>query len=185
MASPKNPFIKIETQLRRAVNDTIPKAIGRMAVNHFKDSFDKQKFNDAGEAKWADVKRRDPESNWYGFKLGNKARRPLSQGGSRRRKFKDGREVNGNFSRARTTNKIMQVTNTLQGSIFVQSTSPRQVVIASSHPAATLLNNGGRFRVFGKATATMPKRQFMGPSRLLNAKLRKLIRTELKRAIRG
>ncbi len=184
MPTNKNPFERIETRLKRVFN-VLPMAIGRLAVNHFRDSFDKQKFNDAGQQPWAEVERRKPDSDWYGFKLGAAGRRPRKKGGRKARKFKDGRKAKGHFSQARTTNAIMQVTGTLRDSIFVLTATGKLVVIASSHPGAALLNNGGQMKVFGKHSATMPKRQFMGPSKLLTAKLRKMIREELRKAVRG
>ena len=42
------------------------------------------------------------------------------------------------------------------------------VNISAKGPHAKLHNEGGKFKVFGKTTATMPKRQYIGESKELN-----------------
>ena len=140
MAKYPNPFRNVEKRAKRALSITIPRGVARLGLNHFRDSFDMQRFNEPGSPKWEDVKRRDSNSDWYGFKLGNKARRP----GIRKRK-KDGR---GNFSKARTTNNILHVTGKLQQSIFIKQANIRSITWEASAPGAALHNRGGRFRVF-------------------------------------
>lgn len=172
MSKYNNKFILVYEKIARKMTITIPKGIGRIGLNEFRDSFTNQRFNDAGSPAWKDVKRRDPKSNWYGFKLGNKARRP---GVHTRKKL-----GKGNFSKARTTNAIMQVTGQLRDATFVKSANFREVVWANSSKQANLMNRGGRFRIFGKHSAVMPKRQFMGYSTRMMGKIRLFVRQEFK-----
>lgn len=176
MAKYKNPFDLVLKKAERRLAIDFPRAVGRLGVNHFRDSFDMQRFNEPGSQPWPDVKRRDPESKWYGFKYGNKARRPGVATRSR--------EGRGNFSQARTTNRILQVTGKLQQSIHVKQANIKKVTWAASAPGAQLHNRGGRFRIFGKKVATMPKRQFMGPSTRMMGQVRQLARKEFKSLFR-
>lgn len=172
----KNPFDKISIKVLHSIAVTIPQGIGRIAVNHFKDSFSMQRFNEPGSPPWQEVKRRQSNSQWFGFKYGNKARRP----GRKARK----KGANGNFSKAATTQSIMQVTGKLRDSIYVKRADRQAIIIANSAKQATLLNRGGRFRVFGKVAAKMPKRQFMGKSTRLMGKIKEFTRQEIHKAFK-
>jgi phage gpG-like protein len=180
----KNPFTEKHARLVRVMTQVIPHAIARMGVNHFRDSFSKGRFNDPGSPKWAEVERRKPDSPWYGFKAGAKARKP----GVKARRFKDEtrrKNAKGNFSKARTTNAIMQVTGQLRDSVHASHISPTRVTFSSSLPYAALLNYGGQVSVFGKARRKMPKRQFLGPSRRLMAEVKKMINHEVLKALKA
>jgi phage gpG-like protein len=154
----------MEKKLKKALETDIPRAIGRVGVNHFRDSFEMQRYNEAGSSPWTEVKRRQKGSGWYGFKYGNK----------------------GHFSSAATTRKILfgSGSSKLRDSIFVKEANARGVEWASSSDHATIHNRGGFVKVFGKNRAVMPKRQFMGIGTRLMGKIRFTIRTELKRALR-
>lgn len=52
--------------------DGVKKIMGVLAVNHFKESFDKEGFTDKTLKKWPEVERRKSTSPWYGFKYGVK-----------------------------------------------------------------------------------------------------------------
>lgn len=180
----KNPFDAKYARVQRLMRDVLPHAVARMAVNHFRDSFNMGKFNEPGSAKWAAPKRTDAQSRWYGFKLGAKARRP----GVKARKFtdKDRRaKARGNFSKARTTNATMQVTGQLRDAIFASEIRPNRVVIKNSLKYSSLLNYGGKMRVFGHGGHRMPKRKFMGKSTALIGKIQLMARQELLKALRG
>jgi len=118
-------------------------------------------------------------SNWFGFKLGAKQRRP----GVRPRK-KDGR---GNYSPAATTRAILfgSGSSRLRDGIFVAKATRQAVIVANRNKHASLHNTGGRFKVFGKRTAIMPKRQFMGTGTRLQGRLQEFLRIELKRVLKG
>ena len=64
-------FAKLFPQKMDEINqyvegDEIRDMFGTEAVNHFKQSFQDEGFTDETTQKWKDVKRRDPESEWYG-----------------------------------------------------------------------------------------------------------------------
>lgn len=150
---------KIKTYLGRSIFEVI----GTESVKHFRESFRNQGFTDNNLSKWPDVKRRDPNSSWYGFKYGNKR----------------------NFSDAATRRPILSDTKELEESInYRVNTSARKVIVSSDKIYAKIHNEGGTVRVFGKASAKMPKRQFMGDSKALVRKLEKEIINDLNNILR-
>lgn len=170
----KNAFSRTERKLKRALEKDIPDEIARVGLDHFKSSFEMQRYNEPGHAPWKEVKRRQRDSKWYGFQYGNKTKRPKKYGGGR------------NYSAAATTRAILfgQGSAGLRDSIFVKRKSAKGVVWASSSEHASIHNKGGRFKVFGKHAATMPKRQFMGTGTRLMGKIRRVVRKGLKNAMK-
>jgi len=152
-------FADKAAEVKAQINEALPKLVGGMHVDGFKESFDKQGFNDSGAAQWQDVKRRIPGSGWYGFQYGNTAK---------------GKK---NFSPSATTRSILLGHGSvgLRESIFLKRASRGRIVIASPLPYAKLHNEGGSMRIFGKTSGTMPKRQFMGNSKLLNKRAKLII----------
>jgi len=158
-----NAFDRIRTKVNGAVSMNIPQAIARVGLEHFRESFDLQRYNEAGEAPWAQVERRKRGSDWYGFRLGNKK----------------------SFSQAAITRNILygHASSKLRDSIFIKEASARGVEWASSSDHATIHNKGGMFKIFGKKRTAMPKRQFMGMGTRLRGKIKFTVRTELKRVL--
>ena len=155
-----NPdFSKMAGEIKAQINKKLPILVGQMHVDGFKDSFDKQGFNDDGAAQWQEVKRRIPGNNWYGFQYG------ASSKGKK------------NFSASATTRSILLGFGSvgLRESIFLKQASRGRIVIASPLPYAQLHNEGGTMRIFGKTSGTMPKRQFMGNSSKLNRRAKLII----------
>ena len=75
--------------------DDIKDILGTEAVNHYKESFHSEGFTDETLNPWAEVKRREPTSPWYGHS-----------------------GQTGKFSNARTSSKILSgETKELQNSI--------------------------------------------------------------------
>lgn len=74
-------FLKLDKVEKYLKNDAST-TIGVEAVNHFKESFEKQGFTDTSLEKWEEVERRKPDSSWYEFKYGSRIARP----GVKRRK---------------------------------------------------------------------------------------------------
>lgn len=139
--------------------------IGVQSVNHFKESFQNEGFTDEKLSKWERVKRTDPDSKWYGFQY-------LSS--SRGRKH---------FSTAATKRPILSgETQNLLNSIRYEH-SGRRVIIKSSTPYSKIHNEGGAMKVFRKGNATMPKRQFMGDSKVLRDKIRDKVKSRIKRIL--
>lgn len=158
----------------------LAREIGNEAVNHFKDNFRLQGFLDGGLQKWKDVKRRDPNSPWYGFDYrGNKSK-------GKKKKGKKGRKSrNANFSQAATQRPILTGTSMeLQRSLAykVNTASSRQISLAitSDKPYASVQNEGGMIKVFGKHTAVLPARPFVGHSKELDDKIDKIVLDYLK-----
>ncbi|RGP09281.1 phage virion morphogenesis protein [Parabacteroides gordonii] len=175
----QNPDIEkiIIRQVKKAnrwCKEKLPDLVGKEAVKHFKDNFRQEGFVDNGLLKWKDVKRRDPQSAWYGFdyKGEKRADHPVKYG-KKGKRLKDQKKLN--FSRAATRRKILTGnTLELQDSIrYIKA--PGQATITSDKPYASVQNNGGPIKVFGKKTVQLQARPFIGDSKELNEKIDKTI----------
>ena len=63
-------------EIERFRTEDLPEIIGVEAVRHYNESFVKEGATDRSFQKWPDVKRRDPQSPWYGFSLGANTPKP-------------------------------------------------------------------------------------------------------------
>lgn len=173
-------------QVERWARSELPRRVGREAVEHFKENFDREGFVDGDLKKWPDVKRRDPGSKWYGFDYRGEKRtsvafsRDRKTGKTRRAK----RQKKLNFSRAATRRKILNgPAHALQDSLRYVPTDGG-VRITSDKPYADLHNKGGTVKVFGRGTAHIPARPFVGDSKELNAKIDKIVDEGLDKILR-
>lgn len=147
--------------LERYVRTTLPTIIGVEAVNHFKESFVKEGFTDKNLSKWEQVKRRENTSPWYGYQYGKKG-----------------------ISNAATTRKVLTgVTGDLQNSIQWKLIN-RGVRVFAATPYAKIQNEGGTIKVFGKASAVLPARKFMGDSHVLRKRIVDELIKDFKRIMR-
>lgn len=126
--------------------------LGVEAVNHYKQSFQDEGFTDQVLNPWKDVKRRDPQSKWYGHS-----------------------GQTGKFSAARTTAKILTgETRELQNAITYRRIE-NGVRVSNDKPYASVHNYGGMAKIYGKKEFQMPQRKFIGKSAVLvkniNAKI--------------
>lgn len=150
--------------------DLVP-VMGVIAVNHFKANFRNQSFD--GQT-WANVKRRDPQSQWYGFEYKGERRtsvrftRNRATGKTQRAKKQD----KLNFSRAATTRKILTGHTGELGNTITYRPISLGVRVYSPKKYAAVQNNGGTIKVFGRATRTLKARRFIGQSQQLNNKLK-------------
>lgn len=150
-------------ELVRFLDVSVPKIIGVDAVNFYKKSFVDQGFTDKRLEKWQEVKRRVPDSPWYGFKYRSTAKNP-------NKASKDGAITN--YAPVATKREILSgETQELMNSIRWQKKG-FGVTITAGVPYAQIHNEGGKMKVFGKTPAEMPKRQFMGPSKVLEDQLK-------------
>lgn len=167
-------FKKLEQKLKSLenfINNELPTIVGVEAVNHFRGSFEKEGFTDTSLVKWKDVKRRDPNSAWLGFSYGSDASIPNAHPKRKEAKkpWKKRKESSmTHYSPTAIKTKILHSQkNDLKDSL---KWTRRQniITITASGEYAKLLNEGGAMKVFGKYNATMPKRQFMGKSQVMN-----------------
>ena len=132
--------------------------MGIEAVAHFKKSFENQGFTDESATPWADVKRRDPNSEWYGHS-----------------------GQTGKFSSARATAKVLSgETGELKEAIYFARTETG-VRVYNEKPYARVHNFGGMAKVYGKKAFQMIARPFIAPSKTMIVN----IRTELKARIKS
>lgn len=170
---------KKTAQVLGAINTRIPTVVGEMLVDGFKESFDRQRFNDTNSERWKEVERRKKESAWYGFEYRGDRRTSVAfvrdRKTGRTRRARSQRKLN--FSKAATTRAILlgSGSTNLRDSIYLHTARGAKVIIASDQPHAEVHNEGGKAKIFGKKEFTMPKRQFMGTSGKLNNKARGLI----------
>lgn len=86
-----------------------------------------------------------------------------------------------------TNNKILNKTGSLKNSIKARSNSNRSeysVTIYSNKVYADIHNWGQRGKAFGKYPFKMPKRQFMGYSKVLDKKLQRIFDLRIKRVFK-
>lgn len=161
-------------KLTQEVTRGILIVIGKEAVDRFRDNFHREGFLDGSLHKWKDVKRRDPQSPWYGFEYKAEKRLPGSRKNTQAKKRKP-----LNFSQTATVRKIlaskrMELHNSLRYHL-----QPGQVVIASDKPYAQVQNEGGTIKIFGKHPVKLQARPFMGPSIELDRKVEQQIRQRI------
>ncbi len=174
-------FSEINRELNRIanfVNREAKEIIAKEAVDFFTERFDEQK--DVHGKPWKEVKRRDSTSVWYGFQYGAKQKKPANHPSrwKAKRPYKR-RKPNPitNFAKVATKTPILSSQRSeLENSIQYKIVG-NKIVIFSDLPYAKVHNDGGKIKVFGKKTVTLPKRQFIGRSdeleRRIIAKLRK------------
>ncbi|MCI6278224.1 MAG: phage virion morphogenesis protein [Bacteroidales bacterium] len=135
--------------------------VGTEAVEHFRRSFEEEGFTDAKLNPWQDVKRRDPDSPWYGHS-----------------------GQTGKFSEARTTAKILTgETGHLRAS-FKYVPTANGVRVQNTAPYAAVHQYGLPAKVYGKKPFTMPRRPFMGDSQALRKLLTDAIINTVTKIIR-
>lgn len=162
------------------INGRIPKLIGEMLVDEFRESFDLQRFNDDGSTKWKQVKRRTVGSRWYGFQYGTNGAVPVGSRGytktgkPRRYGTRGGKT---NYSSAATTRNILLGSGSvnLQDSIYLHSAARAQVIVATDQPHAQVHNEDLEASVFGRRKFKMPKRKFMGHSKKSDREAKQII----------
>lgn len=172
MPEPTKDFQEKLNKLKEGLTRDIPVIVGKLAVDHFKENFHKQGFVNNGLKKWANVKRRDQSSPWYGFEYTGQKRTSVAftrskQTGKTQRSAK---QKPLNFSSSATTRKVLSSKRMELYNSIRYKTSGGQVVISSDKPYAQLHNEGGTIKVFGKHPVKIPQRQFMGESKELSDK---------------
>lgn len=117
---------------------------GVEAVNHFQSSFDNEGFTDDVLQPWAEVKRRQAGSPWYGHS-----------------------GQLGRYSDERTRAPILSgETRELRNAIRYVHT-PYGVRILNEKPYAAVHNQGGLAYVYGKVPFNVTARTFIAPSKML------------------
>jgi len=167
---------KIETILKKDAAGII----GTEAVNHFSENFEKQGF----EGKpWKDVKRRNPQSSWYGHRHGANANVPANHPRRKGAKGKYKRRKPAGITHysptATKTPVLSSERSELENSLYFKAGS-NKVSIKSDKEYAKVHNEGGTVKVYGKHKAKVPARPFIGPSKELNRKIENALTKKLK-----
>lgn len=140
--------------------DDIKDILGTESVDYFKESFQNEGFTDETLNPWKDVKRRDPESPWYGHS-----------------------KQTGKFSSARTTAKILSGEKLeLQNAITYRRIT-NGARIMNDKPYASVHQYGGRAKIYGKKEFQMTPRPFIGRSAILVSNIEAKIKREMIRIL--
>ena len=174
-------------QIKHYIERDAPRIAATEAVNHFKKSFLDEGFTDSSLVKWKPAKRTVSNSYWYGFEYGARVATPSDH--PRRWRAKGAykpRKANPvtNYSPAATKRKALSGrTGDLKDSIQYRL-EPGRAIIFSDQDYAAVHNSGGQASVFGRKTTTMPKRQFIGDSIKLKAKIKHELNKDINRILR-
>jgi len=140
--------------------DAIRDILGVEAVNHYKQSFANEGFTDEVLNPWKDVKRRDPQSKWYGHS-----------------------GQTGKKTTERMAAKILTgETRELQNAITYRRIE-NGVRVSNDKPYASVHNYGGRAKIYGKKEFQMPQRQFIGKSAVMVTSIKSKIKKEFVRIL--
>jgi len=155
--------------------------MGSEAVDHFQKSFKNEGFTDDVLEPWQDVKRRDPNSPWYGHNRFASKEESTNKNQQRLQKKNSG--TIGIFSQERTTAPILKGgTSDLRNSIRYMITD-KGVRVLNSTPYASVHQFGKMAKIYGKKSFQMPARPFMGKSILLKNNIENKIYKEIKKII--
>lgn len=171
--------------ISQAIGRDLPIVIGKTATDHFRENFRAGGFVNGGLHKWADVKRRNSKSGWYGFEYKGEKRTALRLTRDRKtgKTKRAARQKLLNFSstatiRAPLSSKRMELYNSLR-----YYCRQNEAIIATDKPYAQVQNEGGPIKVFGKRPARITARPFMGQSRELDEKVGEEINKRIDRIL--
>jgi phage gpG-like protein len=140
--------------------DGVKSDIGRVALEHVERNFEQEGYVDEALNPWKEVERRKPDSPWYGHsgQLG----KPSSERKEAPILHGETREL------SRATRMVL---------------TPEGVRLINSTPYAAVHQFGLPAKIYGKKPFTMPKRPFMGRSKVMEANIRKKILDRLKQLV--
>lgn len=147
-----NQFAKYLLDTSKAVEDYInndaPDIMGKMAVDHFTEGFQNEGFTDEKFEKWEEVKRRTNPKNWHYVTKGKNKGDRISGSAYAARKILTGDTADLGMS-------IDFKRGNAETTVFSDKD------YSEAHNEGT--NNAGRNR-----SVTIPKRKFIGDSKVLN-----------------
>ena len=168
-------FSDINKELERVskfVNTKAKEVIGTEAVKYFTERFELQK--DIHGKAFKEVKRRDSSSVWNGFQYRAKQKKPSNhpsrKGVKRAYKPRKSNPITNYAKVATKTDILSSQRSELENSIRYRLAGT-SIIIFSDVPYAKIHNEGGKIKVFGKSTAILPKRQFIGYSKELEKRI--------------
>lgn len=148
-----NDLKRVANEAKYFITGELPRDIGKIAEDHFRESFQNEGFTDETFVRWEEVQRRKEENQKIvrNRKTGKKSSK---------------------YSQKQRTSPILTDTGDLGDSIRWNG-STRNITIGSDLAYAQIHNEGGMAGRGNKVK--IPKRQFMGPSRQLDKKIEKKI----------
>lgn len=136
--------------------EDIKEVMGVESVNYFKESFVNEGFTDDTLEPWEDVKRRDPDSPWYGHNY------PTSK-----------------FSATKTTAKILTGDSSDLRESITYHTTDKGAKVTSDKSYSAVHQFGLKAKVYGRHEFTMPARPFMGKSKKLKGNIKSKLKKEI------
>ncbi len=171
-------------ELSEYIKHKAPRIVGIEGKKHFQSSFERGGFTDAYFVPWKKSKRQNPSSLWYGFS--RRAKSQLPAGHPRRwaakrpyKKRKTSPITNFSPAATRRTTLVGEARNLADSIKYRVSTA--KTTFSSNLPYAKIHNEGGTIKVFGRKTARLPQRKFMGASIKLNAIVKQKFNRDIKR----
>lgn len=149
--------LKMQEVRNYVEGDGLKTDIGRVALEHIEGNFEKGGFVDEVLNPWKEVERRKPSSPWYGHS-----------------------GQTGKFSPERTEAPILHGETRELSRANGMELRPNGVRISNSTPYAAVHQNGLQAKAYGKKSFMMPKRPFMGHSKVMVKNIKQKI---LKRLI--
>lgn len=166
---PKFPDFNAAAKQFTWLMSNLPVLVGKEAENHFKDSFQKQAWEGV---KWADRKTKDK----------NPKRRAILVKTARLKRSIRIREVSFGKVVVGTDVPYAKVHN--EGGIITGTQSVSAHSVRSHNRRGSQVREHERKAYVRTVNTTIPKRQFMGESALLNQKVEKLIETSVNDVIK-
>lgn len=148
-----NDLKRIAREAQIFVTGQLPREIGKISEDHFRESFRNEGFTDESLVKWPEVERR----------------KEANQGTYKNRKG----QKKSKYSHKEQTSPILTMSGDLGDSISWEADFNKTITIGSDSQCAQIHNEGGMAGRGNKVK--IPKRQFMGPSRELDRKIEKKI----------
>ena len=135
--------------------------MGRIALDHFDENFEKGDFVDSVLNPWKEVERRKPDSPWFGHS---------GQTGKRSPERMNAPILHGETRELRRATRMEILSSGVR--------------IINSTPYAAVHQFGGKAKIYGKKPFTMPKRPFIGRSKVMTQKIQNKILQRLKELVR-
>ena len=151
-------------KITERVKEILPQVVAVEGLNHFEESWDNQGFTDSGLTKW------------QGRKAPSVTTTKKGKATSRYKRWKEKDAGRAILISHQTDTQGTHLKDTLR---VVKS--KRKVIFSSDKAYAEVHNEGGRS---GRGAGfMMPRRQFMGPSKVLDKKIEKKLTTEIRKTL--
>lgn len=145
-----------------ASGDDVKDIMGVEAVNHFTESFQNEGFTDTTLVKWAEVKRRQKDSEWFGHS---------GQTGKKSGARMTAKILTGETQELKNATEYAQISNGVR--------------VFNTKAYAAVHNYGKQAKVYGKKAFTMIARPFIGKSAVMVDNINEQIKNRIKEILKN